>query len=166
MIFITLWRGFIFFQFKTSEENPPFGLIFNFFWCLPFSLRWLKQWHCCPSSHQAPHIMSWPCEFCHWFQWGCPLGHCLHIKNWHMGPQELLLLMADMGLCYLALGVVRIELPTEVGFSVLGLRQPPQATGLGGKASVHTVSAYVSELKPFVPCLQWQEVSYWGLDCM
>lgn len=77
-----------------------------------------------------------------------------------MGPQGLLFLLGEMGLCYLTLGVLGMELPIEVIFSVLGLQQPLQATGLGGKASAHTVSAYVSELKPFVPCLQWQEVSY------
>lgn len=105
-------------------------------------------------------MVSWPCGFCHWFQWGRPLGHCPHRKNYHVGPQGLLLVLGDMGLCYLPLGVVGIELPIEVIFSVLGLQQPLQAAGLGGKTSVQTVSAYVSELEPFVPYLQWQEVSY------
>lgn len=162
MIFIILWRSFIFFQFKTSQQNPPFDLILIFL----LSLRWLKQWQCCLSSQQAPQMMSWPCGFCHWFQWGCSLGHCLHRKNSRVGSQGLLLLLGDMGLCYLALSVVGIELPIEVIFSVLGLQQPLQATGLGGTASVHSVSAYVSEIKPFFPCLQWQEVSYWDPDYM
>lgn len=54
-----------------------------------------------------------------------------------------------MGLWYPASDVVGVELPIEVTSSVPGLLQPPQATGLGEKASVHTVSAYVPELKPF-----------------
>lgn len=35
MIFIILWRRSIFFPFKTSQQNSPFGLVFKFFLVSP-----------------------------------------------------------------------------------------------------------------------------------
>lgn len=55
-------------------------------------------------------------------------------------------------------------MPFEIILPVLGLLQPLQAKG--GKPSVRAVSAYVSELKPFAKCSQWQEASYLGPDNM
>lgn len=70
-------------------------------------------------------------------------------KNLSSGPTRAVVTIGSRGPQVPGFGCGGGRLPIEVIFSILGLLQPPQATGLGGKVSVHTISAYVSELKPF-----------------
>lgn len=69
-------------------------------------------------------------------------------KDLRRGPSRTVVTVGWRGRLVPSFGCGGGRAAIEV-ISVLGLLQPPQATGLGGKASVHTVSADVFELKPF-----------------
>lgn len=163
MIFITLWMSFIFFQFKTSQQNAPFGLIF-FFFCV--SLRWLKQWHCCLSSHQAPPydvLVMWVLPL---ISVGMPSWPLSTQKELTRGPTRAAVTFGWRG-------------PLLPGFGSGGDRAAhwvnplcpgaPAATAnyraVGKGFSTHCLSL-CTWTEAIYSVLKWQQVPYWSPDCM
>lgn len=166
MIFIALWRSFIFFQFKTSEQNPPFGLIFFFFLVSPIlsevaeAMALLSQ---LPPGTPYDVLAMWVLSL---ISVGMPSGPLSAHKELTRGATRAAVTFGWHGSLLPGFGCGENRAAHWGHLLCPGAPAATASHRAGRKGFSTPCLSLCIWTEAIVPCLQWQEVSYWGPDHM